>query len=369
MSTTAIVPDDEALRLERRARALAAMEAADIDICVLGREANARYVSGAPRLWTAGSRAFGPGCVLVRATGAVHLLSTWDQGVPPEIPHENLYGISFNAQTFLRVLQRVEGAATARRVATDGWTPSSQWLLSSAFPKAEIVDGDALLGQVRAVKTPRELEAIRRSVRVAEHALDAATAAVRPGATARQITAVYMEAMARQGVRSPTSQDVAWIASRRQPWLRVGRDVPVTDGDVVAIEAGVVADGYSGELGRTVGGDALQRRARELLERLVAACRPGARTGDLLDAYAAAGVPPPPMPVARGLGLGFDRPLVTHALPQTAAAERLAPGMTMLVGAFVWEEGVGAALLAEPVAITGDGVEVLSSRPVIDTRS
>ena len=64
---------------------------------VLGREGNARYVSGAPRLWTAGSRAFGPGCVLERATGSVYLLSTWDEGIPDDIPHENLYGISFNA--------------------------------------------------------------------------------------------------------------------------------------------------------------------------------------------------------------------------------------------------------------------------------
>ena len=68
------------------ARVLAEMEAANVDILVVGREANARYVSGAPRLWTAGSRAFGPGCVLVRATGAIHLLSTWDEGIPEDIP-------------------------------------------------------------------------------------------------------------------------------------------------------------------------------------------------------------------------------------------------------------------------------------------
>jgi len=30
----------------------------------------------------AGTRPFGPSCVLVRETGAIHLLSTWDEGVP-----------------------------------------------------------------------------------------------------------------------------------------------------------------------------------------------------------------------------------------------------------------------------------------------
>ena len=123
VTVTEVRPDDAALRLARRARVLAEMEAADIDLLVVGREGNARYVSGAPRLWTAGSRAFGPGCVLVRATGSVHLLSTWDEGIPDDIPHENLYGISFNAMNFVKVLQRIEGAATARTVATDAMTP------------------------------------------------------------------------------------------------------------------------------------------------------------------------------------------------------------------------------------------------------
>ena len=76
---------------------LAEMEAEDIDVLVVGREANARYVSGAPGSGPPAPGPSGPGCVLVRATGAVHLLSTWDEGIPDDIPHENLYGISFNA--------------------------------------------------------------------------------------------------------------------------------------------------------------------------------------------------------------------------------------------------------------------------------
>ena len=161
MTVTEVLPDDASLRVARRTRVLAEMEAADIDVLVVGREGNARYVSGAPRLWTAGSRAFGPGCVLVRATGSVHLLSTWDEGIPDDIPHEHLYGISFNATNFVKALQRIEGAATVRTVATDALTPSSARLLPTAFPSAELVDGEPLLRRVRRVKTPEEVDAIR----------------------------------------------------------------------------------------------------------------------------------------------------------------------------------------------------------------
>src|SRR5262249_11248259 len=76
------------LRAQRRSRCLEAMERHGLDVLVLGRDANARYVAGARRLWTAGTRAFAPTCVLVRATGDVHLLSTWDDGIPEEIPRE-----------------------------------------------------------------------------------------------------------------------------------------------------------------------------------------------------------------------------------------------------------------------------------------
>jgi Xaa-Pro aminopeptidase len=375
VTVTEVLPDDAALRAARRARVLAEMEAADVDVLVVGREGNARYVSGAPRLWTAGSRAFGPGCVLVRATGAVHLLSTWDEGIPDDIPHERLYGITFNTMNFVTVLQGIDGAAMARSVATDGLTPSFARLLPLAFPSAELVDGEPLLRRARRSKTPEEIDAIRASVRVAERALAAAEAALTPGVTERQLTGVFMEAMAASGVTTPAGQDVAWITSRERPWHRASRDVPVAPGDLVAFEAGAISAGYAGELGRTravdgAGGPAraLFDRCGELWDRLLDACRPGAPASDLLDAYDAAGAPAPPMPVARGLGLGFDLPLVTHELPRTAAEQQLEAGMVFALTAYVWEEGVGAAYGQDPVVVTASGPTVVSTNPFRDAR-
>ena len=223
------------------------------------------------------------------------------------------------------------------------------------------------------MKTPEEVDAIRASVRVAERSLGEAEAALAPGVTERQLTGVFMEAMASDGVTTPATQDVAWITSRQHPWHRASRDVAVEPGDLVAFDAGVISGGYSGELGRThlVGGDvaidrALSRSWDELWDRLLAACRLGAPLTELLDAYAAAGVPPPPMPVARGLGLGFDLPLVTHALPGTAGDQHVEEGMVLALSAYVWKEGVGALYGQEPVVITATGPEPLSTNPFRD---
>lgn len=366
---TEVLPDDRALRSGRRQRTLDQMAAHDLDVLVLGRQANVRYVTGAPQLWVAGTRPFGPTCVLVRATGAIHLLSTWDEGVPDDIPHENLYGISWNPMNTMAALQRIDGTATARRVGTDAISPVFAQLLPTAFPNAQLVDGELAMRAARRVKTAEEILCLREAISVAESGLAAAVAELRPGVTEQQLAGVLLEAVAAGGVSTPSNQDVAWVTSADHPWRRANGDGRVKDGDLVAFSAGVLAGGYMGEVGRTWpagtvrGAPALYRRWDGLWDRLLAACRPGAAATELLDAYRAAGESAPPMPVARGLGMGFDPPVVSQHLPATAAEERLEPGIVLAVTGYVWEQGVGAVFGREAVLISAEGPEVLTVSP------
>ncbi|MDR3664269.1 MAG: M24 family metallopeptidase [Mycobacterium sp.] len=362
---TEVLADDRALRDGRRQRALRQMDAHDLDVLVLGRQANVRYVSGTPQLWVAGTRPFGPTCVMVRETGAIHLLTSWDEGVPEDIPHENLYGISWNPMNTIANLQKIEAAATARRVGTDALSPGFAQLLPMAFPNAELVDGEAAIQAARRIKTPEEIAALRESVRVAQTGLAAAVAELRAGATESHVTAALLETMTAGGVSTPANQDSVWVTSKEHPW-RISGQRRISDGDLVAVSCGVLAHGYIGEVGRTVlvgentGARALYARAEAVRDRLLHSCRPGAPTSDLLAAYPAAGEKMPPLPVAHGLGVGFDAPVVTPQLAQTAAAEMMEPGMVLAITAYVFEKGVGAVLLRDTVVITDDGVEVLS---------
>ncbi|HEV7583073.1 MAG TPA: M24 family metallopeptidase [Mycobacterium sp.] len=369
---TEVLPDERTLRSGRRQRALDQMAAHDLDVLVLGRQANVRYVTGAPQLWVAGTRPFGPTCVLVRQTGAVHLLSTWDEGVPDDIPHENLYGISWNPMNTMSALRRIDGAATALRVGTDALSPVFAKLLPTAFPNAQLVDGELAMRAARRIKTAEEIAALRESVAVVESALAAAVPELRPGVSEQALAGVLLEASAAGGVSTPANQDVAWVTSREHPWRRANGDGRIQDGDLVAFSAGVLAGGYVGEVGRTWPADkrhapngaaALYVRWESLWGKLIAACRPGAGADELLAAYHAAGEAEPPMPVARGLGMGFDPPVVSKHLPATAADERLEPGMVLAVTGYVWEEGLGAVFGREAVLITADGSEVLTVSP------
>lgn len=362
-----ILADGLQLRTGRRARALAQMEAFDLDILVLGRQANVRYVTGAPQLWVAGTRPFAPICVMLRGTGEIHLNSSWDEGMPEEIDHDHLYGLAWNPMTLMGVLKNIDGAAAARRVGTDALSPTFAQLLPIAFPQAELVDGELAMRTARRIKTPEEIESLRNAARVAEAGLAAAVSAVAPGVTEQALTGAMLEAMAAGGVSTSATQDGAWITSREHPWRHGPRDRRVGAGDLVAFASGALADGYVGEVGRTVpvgdvpGADELYQRSAALWDRLVASCRADAPASDLLAAYEAAGEPLPPMPVAHGLGLGFDPPVVSPDLPATSAAERLDPGTVLAVTGYVWAQGVGAVYQRDAVLITEKGPEVLTA--------
>lgn len=154
--------------------------------------------------------------------------------------------------TNIDVLKHIDGAATARRVGTDAMSPSFAQLLPIAFPHAELVDGEAAMRAARRVKTDEEIAALRHALAVAETGMAAAVSRLSVGVTEQALTGAMLEAMAAGGVSTSATQDGAWITSREHAW-RVGRrDRRVAPGDLVALSSGALADGYVGEVGRTL---------------------------------------------------------------------------------------------------------------------
>ena len=255
-----------------------------------------------PRLWTAGSRAFGPGCVLVarrrRDPPAEHLGRGRPRRHPARAPLRHLVQLA----DLPAGAAGHRGAATARTVATDGLTPSAaQHARRRRSPtrRARRRRAAAATGS-RRIKTARGgRRDPRRRCGSPSARCAAAEAALAPGVTERQLTGVFMEAMAVAGVTTPASQDVAWITSRQHPWHRASRDVPVARRRPGRLRG----RRDPRRLRRRARPDARRRRrptrrdacaapalATSCCDRLLAACRPGAPASDLLDAYAAAGV-------------------------------------------------------------------------------
>ena len=293
------------LAAERRRRVVAAMAGAELDVVVLGRQDDVTYASGIERLWTAGTRPFGAGCVVVRdghELGRVHVMSSWDAGIPDSIDFDDLLPLTWNPATMTTNLAGIPGLADARRVGVDAWSPGFARTISRIAPEAELVVADDVLAETRRRKLPAEIGLIRDACGLVWRGVDAALAASSAGpATTSHLRAVAVEALAAAGVTIPSS----------------GVSVQAKGGDLV-IDVGMIVDGYEGG----VGGRFVDGERADPTSPLVDACRDGA-TWPELAAAATTG-----RWHVRGLGLGAERPVLDAS---TGRAETLVADMVLSV--------------------------------------
>ena len=308
-----------ALASARRERVLDAMAEAGIDVLVLGRQDNAGYACGMRRLWTAGTRPFGAGCIVVGATGRVHALSSWEAGIEPPMTFDDLYPLTWNPRVMAASMSAIDGMAEARRIGVDELTPSFRRAAAGFAPRSELVAADDLMVGVRRRKLPDEVEAVARACAVAWVGAEAALAA--PAGVDPVSSAI--QALAGRGVTIPAS------GVRVEP-----------RGRGLLLDVGVICDLYEGGVG---GLFADGRRTGSTA--LAAACRPGASHADLAAAASADDW------LARGLGMGFELPVIG---PTLGLDQRLEAGMVL---------SVSDGDRRDVVAITDDGPVVLSQRP------
>ena len=268
--------------MSRLAACLDLMARDEVDVLLLGKEANARTVSDASRLWLAGTRPFAPGCVVVRRTTAVHLLANTDAVVPPGFRVERLYGVTWNPEKLLAALIAIDGVRDARRVAVDGMTPMGSTLVARMMPDAEVVDAGPMFAELWGTPDPEKIAGVERAAVVAGVGLGAMIAALRPAVRPRELRGICAAAFASQGVTTPAFEAVAApLDAGTSTWLPPDR--ALADGERVVLRAGALRDGWEASLARTyvIGSPSLEQPAPTRWSEIVAACVPGATVGDL----------------------------------------------------------------------------------------
>jgi len=268
--------------VSRLAACIDLMERDEVDVLLLGREANARTVTAVSRLWLAGTRAFAPGCVVVRRRAAVHLLANTDAVVATDFPVEHLFGITWNPEKLLASLTAIDGVRDARRVGVDGMTPALGALVTRAVPGAEIVDAGPLFAELWRTADPEKVSGVERAALVARAGLAAIVDALRPGVRPGTLRGACATAFASQGVTTPAFEAVAApLDAGTSTWLPPER--ALAEGERVVLRAGALRDGWDASLARTylIGSPSIEQRAPAGWDELVAACVPGATAGAL----------------------------------------------------------------------------------------
>ena len=145
------------------------------------------------------------------------------------------------------------------------------------------------------IKTPQEIEKMRRSGQIVREVLEHVRKFVRPGATTQDLESAAVEKIRELGAKA------AFKGYRGYPCVlctsvneEVVHGIPsanrvLRDGDIVSIDTGVIIDGYYGDSAITVAvGEKVSPKTKRLLEvtqaslqRGIEAIKPGATLGDV----------------------------------------------------------------------------------------
>jgi Xaa-Pro aminopeptidase len=367
--------DFTALREARQARVLAAMERHDLDACFFGREANARYVSGVRRLWTAQTRPFVPACLVVRGAGPaiVELLafSASYEDIPAEVGPDHYFPVTWNPMNMLERFRGIPGVLDARRIGFDGLSPFFEGMLREALPGAEFVGVEEMMRSLRRIKLPDEVTCLRTAAAIAESALYSAVAEVRPGVSEHHLRAAFLDRMCQLGTSQFAQQGTFTVIDPGAPFRWTTSDRVLREGDAVALAGGVLWAGYEGSLARTwwCGDDTLptagQRAAfarwRRVTDAVIEQCRPGRTGADLRAAFEGAGGRDPQMTIAYAVGLGYEGPVAGLGMsPDLERAQAIDAGMVIAVRHFDTDAS-GGCFGEDMVLVTADSPERLTT--------
>jgi len=249
---------------------------------------------------------------------------------------------------------------------------------SQAFEQAgvgKIADVGKDLLDIRAIKTPEEVEAIRRAIQLSERALERLLAWVEPGMTEREIGDELSRLIALEG-----SMGVAF-----EPLVQTGPNSALPHGfitnrklgedEYLLIDLGGKYEGYPADITRTFCLGTPSDEMQKIYDTVLAANRaaiatagPGVRCGDV-DKAARDVIDEAGYGVyfihRTGHGLGLEG----HELPQIASnvEDRLQLGMVFTIEPGIYVPGLGGVRIEDDVVVTEDGVESLTSYPRVLT--
>jgi Xaa-Pro aminopeptidase len=231
------------------------------------------------------------------------------------------------------------------------------------MPTAELVE------QLRAVKAPEEVNAIRSAAELAQDALSEVLPSVRVGQTEVEVGAALESSLRRRGSEwHPFPTIVASGPRSALPHARTSQR-PIGIGEFLLLDFGAQVDGYCADLTRTVvvgsRADERQRTVHELVQtaqrRAIAHLRAGmpACEGDALAREVIA---------TRGFGDAFGHSLGHGLGLEVHEAPRLAPNSdtplpahaVVTVEPGVYFPGWGGVRLEDDVYLGPDGAERLS---------
>jgi Xaa-Pro aminopeptidase len=235
----------------------------------------------------------------------------------------------------------------------------------------ELVPAGSTLEELRAIKDPAELEAIRAAARLADDALTDVLERGLVGRTEREVALDLEYTMRRLGAEAVSFPPIVAAGDHGALPHATPRDVAIPAGTLCVIDWGAQLDGYASDCTRTYATGEVDPRDGEVYalvlraqEAALEAVRPGP-TGRELDAVARAVIDAAGHAEHFGHGLGHGVGLAVHEGPRLSkqGETALEAGMVVTVEPGVYVPGAVGVRIEDLVIVTDEGAEIVSSLP------
>jgi Xaa-Pro aminopeptidase len=235
----------------------------------------------------------------------------------------------------------------------------------------ELVPVGEMINDLRAIKTPEEIEILERAIHITDEAFQKVAAGIKEGDTERQIALrldVAMRELGASGSSFPTI--VASGPNAARPHHEPS-DRAIGAGEPIVIDMGAMVDGYCADLTRTVWVGEPDETIRAIypvvlqaLQETEAELRPGmsGREADGIarEVISGAGYGDY-FPHGLGHGVGVRVHESPSMSPRTEAP--LAPGHIVTIEPGIYLPGKGGVRIEDVAVIEEDGIRVLTRAP------
>lgn len=288
-------------------------------------------------------------------------------------------GASLSAEPVRVGFEAQETSEPASYAAMHLYSGTMRRLLEEAFNIATLTPADAVLADLRARKTPLEVNSLRTACRIAGMAFEKGCRQIEAGATEVEIATAFREPLSTSLIDFPELQRAngfAWCMSGANSALASGayarsRTKRIEPGDLVLVHCNSYADGYWTDITRTYFMGKLEERTKQMHEAVfaareaaLAAICPGAKAAEVdkaaRDVLQARGFGPQ-FKHSTGHGVGFSA-ISANAKPRLhpKSEDILEVGMVFNVEPAIYFDGYGGVRHCDMVALTEAGAEVLT---------
>jgi Xaa-Pro aminopeptidase len=346
------------------------LKLSDLDAVVITHPTNRRYLTGFEGEDIPPNESSGH--VVVSAGRAVLVVS------PLEAQRAQEQATGFEVFDRVRPLARADATLLqemgAKRVGfeADAIIYEDYVTLSTELGDAvELVPVGEMINDLRAIKTPEEIEILERAIHITDEAFQKVAAGIKEGDTERQIALrldVAMRELGASGSSFPTI--VASGPNAARPHHEPS-DRAIGAGEPIVIDMGAMVDGYCADLTRTVWVGEPDETIRAIypvvlqaLQETEAELRPGmsGREADGIarEVISGAGYGDY-FPHGLGHGVGVRVHESPSMSPRTEAP--LAPGHIVTIEPGIYLPGKGGVRIEDVAVIEEDGIRVLTRAP------